>query len=365
MKKIIHVDMDCFYAQVEMRDNPALKNLPIAVGGLPKTRSVLCTSNYEARKYGVKSAMPTDFALKKCPHLIVIPPNFKKYSEASEIIQNIFHKYTDLVEPLSLDEAFLDVSHEANASLLLKKIKDDILKETALTASIGLAPNKFLAKIASDWKKPNGEFIIKPHQVEEFIKHLEVKLIPGVGSKTQELLAQFNIKTLSDIRNANHHILFEAFGKFSYDLINYSKGIDHREVIADFERKSLSVENTFLADLTWSQHLELEFDKVVLELDNRLAEYLSNNPQILIKKIFAKVRFSDFTRTSCELTITADQNFKIPLYREAFLDLLKNNLVKKEKAVRLIGLGVRFQSEEENMINNQLSLFNIGNHVSG
>jgi DNA polymerase-4 len=352
MKKIIHVDMDCFYAQVEMRDNPALKNLPIAVGGLPKTRSVLCTSNYEARKYGVRSAMPTDLAIRKCPKLVVIVPDFKKYEAASEIIQKIFLKYTDLVEPLSLDEAFLDVSHEAHASLLLKEIKNQILKETELTSSIGLAPNKFLAKIASDWKKPDGEFVIKPHQVEEFVKNLKVKLIPGVGAKTHEALLALKIETLNDIRNTDPTILHSHFGKFSTDLINYSLGIDEREVIADFERKSLSVENTFLVDHFWSDKLEIEFNEVLTELDRRL-----ENNNSLIKKIFTKVRFSDFTRTTAEITIPIDQNFRPHHYKTQFLELLKTNLSKRVLPVRLIGVGVRFLPDSENNNNQQLLLF--------
>ncbi|RPJ74960.1 MAG: DNA polymerase IV, partial [Alphaproteobacteria bacterium] len=166
MKKIIHVDMDCFYAQVEMRDNPSLQNIPLAIGGLPGTRSVLCTSNYIARKFGVKSAMPTDYAIRLCPNLVVLTPNFKKYTAASEIIQSIFQKYSSQVEPLSLDEAFLDVSDSPNATALAMHIKNEILMRTGLTASVGVAPNKFLAKIASDWKKPNGLFVIKPTNVE-------------------------------------------------------------------------------------------------------------------------------------------------------------------------------------------------------
>ncbi|MBY0416163.1 MAG: DNA polymerase IV [Bdellovibrionales bacterium] len=168
-RKIIHVDMDCFYAQVEMRDRPELANVPLAIGGQPGTRSVLCTSNYLARKYGVKSAMPTDYAIRLCPKLVVLPPNFKKYQKASEIIQNIFLKYSSKVETVSLDEAYIDVSDCVSATEIGKKIQEDIFKATNLTASVGIAPNKFLAKIASDWKKPNGFFVIKPHEVEGFV----------------------------------------------------------------------------------------------------------------------------------------------------------------------------------------------------
>lgn len=360
MKKIIHVDMDCFYAQVEMRDNPSLKNLPVAVGGAPKTRSVLCTSNYEARKFGVKAAMPTDLAIKKCPHLIVIPPNFNKYQQASELIHHVFAKYTDLIEPLSLDEAYLDVSHESHATLLLKKIKEDILRETDLTSSIGLAPNKFLAKIASDWKKPDGLFVIRPEHVHSFVDQLDVKLIPGVGQKSLQVLHSLNIKTLKDIKSTSPHVLNEYFGKYGHDLINYAHGIDEREVITEWERKTLSVETTFLKDYFWGEELKTHFADVLLELGLRLDEYLTNNPDRKIKKILAKTRFSDFSRTSAETIIRVknDEKFNINEYQDQLLYLLRNNLDKKTLPVRLIGLGVRFYCDNE--INNnewQLPLF--------
>jgi DNA polymerase-4 len=356
-KKIIHVDMDCFFAQVEMRDNPKLKNLPIAVGGLPKTRSVLCTSNYEARKFGVKSAMPTDFAIRKCPHLIVIPPNFSKYQEASEAIHSVFLQFTNLIEPISLDEAYLDVSSTPNATHLLKEIKDSILKKTQLTCSVGLAPNKFLAKIASDWKKPDGEFIIKPHQVNQFVEELDVRLIPGIGPKSLEILKSLNIYKCRDLRKFDVNKLIHFFGKFAHQLVQFANGIDDREVINLYERKTLSVENTFSKDYFWGIELEEEFLKVMNELQLRLTSYFNEHPNHKVKKIFAKARFNDFSRTTTEIIIVPVANFNSFDYLEKFKELLLSNLTKKDMPIRLIGLGVRFHPENETNNGQQLTLF--------
>jgi DNA polymerase-4 len=361
MKKIIHVDMDCFYAQVEMRDNPALKNVPLAIGGLPKTRSVLCTSNYIARKFGVKSAMPTDFALRLCPGLVVIPPNFHKYQEASEQIQEIFYEYTEKVEPLSLDEAYLDVGLEANASKLAMEIKNKIKQKTDLTCSVGVAPCKFLAKVASDWKKPDGYFVIRPNEVDDFVKDLDLKFIPGVGIKTLEHLKSLNIKNCGDLRNIPLPILSTQFGKFSQSLHEYAFGIDDRDVVSDYERKSLSVESTFLQDFFWSHELKLEFEIILKELNHRLGEFLLDDPTRKVKKIFTKVRFKDISRTSTETIIqasTSKNGFNCYEFESLFLELLMSNLSKKNMPVRLIGLGVRFLNHEESKFDFQLPLFN-------
>jgi DNA polymerase-4 len=349
MKKIIHVDMDCFFAQVEMRDNPSLKNKPLGVGGLPGTRSVLCTSNYIARKFGVKSAMPTDYAVRLCPHLIVVPPNFKKYSEASEIIQSIFQKYSPLVEPLSLDEAFIDVSEAKNATALAMEIKKEIFKRTNLTASVGVAPNKFLAKIASDWKKPDGFFVIPPTQVETFIKTLPVKLIPGVGKKGLEVLESLGIKTCEDLRKFPRDILTQYFGKFSYQLHQYSRGIDDREVVSEWERKSLSVETTFVKDIREENNLQLELRELYEEMLSRLYAHFEEEGEKKIKKIFVKVKFNDFVKTTSEETLRFNESddWQNHLHSERFFPLLSHCLQKKGNAVRLIGLGVRFLTQEE------------------
>lgn len=350
--------MDCFYAQVEMRDNPSLKGHPVAVGGLPKTRSVLCTSNYEARKFGVRAAMPTDLAIKKCPNLIVIPPNFKKYTEASEQIHEVFHQYTNKIEPLSLDEAYLDVSNEANASLLIKEIQQKIFEKTKLTSSIGLAPNKFLAKIASDWNKPNGVFVIRPHEVEKFVNDLDVKLIPGVGKVSLGVLHSIGIKTCADIRNVNPQLIYSHFGKFGEDLISYAFGIDDRDVISEYDRKSLSVESTFLKDYFWGDELKKEFDDIFHELQIRLDEFLAEESTKIVKKVLVKAKFSDFTKVSKEMTIDTTKAFNLIDHRENFEQLMDMALLKKPLPVRLIGLGVRFDTKDNLEENNfQLPLF--------
>lgn len=349
MKKIIHVDMDCFFAQVEMRDNPSLRDVPLAVGGLPGTRSVLCTSNYIARTYGVKSAVPTDYAMKLCPKLIVIAPNFKKYSAASEIIHSIFNRYSPIVESVSMDEAYLDVSDVENATALALEIKNEIFKRTGLTASVGVAPNKFLAKIASDWKKPNGLFVIKPNDVECFIKTLPVKLIPGIGKKGYEILTSLSVETCEDLKNIPQEVLNLYFGKFGYDLKQYSNGIDTREVVNVWERKSLSIETTFIKDLKNEEEIKLEMDELYTELISRLEAHFDDEGDKKIKKIFVKVKFNDFSKTSCEetLPITLDTDWKNLIKNDYFIPLLRHCLQKKAISVRLVGIGVRFITQEE------------------
>lgn len=341
--------MDCFFAQVEMRDNPSLKNVPLAVGGLPGTRSVVCTSNYVARKFGVKSAMPTDYAVKLCPNLVVIAPNFRKYSAASEIIHAIFNKHSSLVESVSCDEAYLDVSEVENATALAQKIKKEIFARTGLTASVGVAPNKFLAKIASDWKKPDGFFVIPPKDVDSFIRTLPVKLIPGVGKRGQEVLDSLNIKTCEDLRNTPLEILSQFFGKFSYDLKDYSEGIDERDVVNEWERKSLSVETTFLKDIREENVLQLELKDLYDEMLARLEAHFDEEGEKKLKKFFVKVKFNDFSRTTCEETLRFNEydDCRKSLSPERFFPLLSHCLQRKGNAVRLIGIGVRFVTIDE------------------
>lgn len=218
MRKIIHVDMDCFFAAVEMRDNPALRDIPIAIGGSRVQRGVISTANYPARKFGVRSAMPTATALKLCPHLTLLPGRFDAYKEASNHIREIFSRYTSLIEPLSLDEAYLDVSDsvhcQGSATLMAQEIRETIHRELNLTASAGIAPVKFLAKIASDLNKPNGQFVIAPHQVAEFVKTLPLAKIPGVGKVSAAKLESMGLRTCADVQNSDLAMLLKRFGKF-------------------------------------------------------------------------------------------------------------------------------------------------------
>lgn len=363
IRKIIHVDMDCFYAQVEMLERPELKEVPLAIGGLPGTRSVLCTSNYAARKFGVKSAMPTDYAVRLCPQLIVLQPNFHKYEKASEKIQSIFLKYSSKVETVSLDEAYLDVSEAPSATEIGKLIKDEIFNKTGLVASVGIAPNKYLAKIASDWKKPNGFFVIKPHEIESFVLNLPVKLIPGVGKKSQQILENLGVKTCLDLRRLSPEILALSFGKFSHELYQYCHGIDTREVIAHWERKSLSVESTFIKDICSEEELKLVLEDLYLEMNERLASHLRDEPFKKIKKVFIKIKYSNFKQSTCEETLLPFLYQEECFFRQASLDkfttLLCNTLPRNETyCVRLIGLGVRFLTSDE-VFSEQLSFLEL------
>jgi len=245
-RKIIHIDMDCFYAAVEIRDNPTLQDKPVAIGGTSKQRGVLCTCNYEARKYGLHSAMPTWIALQKCPELILLPVNMAKYKEVSQSIRQVFSNYTDLIEPISLDEAFLDVSssdlHKGSATLMAKAIRSDIYQKEHLVASAGVSFNKFLAKIASDWNKPNGQYVIPPQHKDKFISDLPVSKIYGVGRVTANKLHGLNIHTCSDLQQWKLNELLDIFGKYGSVLYYLSRGIDNRVIQTTREAKSVSVE---------------------------------------------------------------------------------------------------------------------------
>jgi DNA polymerase-4 len=253
LRKIIHIDMDAFYASVEQRDEPSLKGKPVIVGW-PGERSVVCAASYEARKFGVHSAMPATRAKRLCPEGVFIHPNFEKYRAVSTHIRAIFERHTPLVEPLSLDEAYLDVTNELTgiptATETAEKIRSEIREETNLTASAGVAPNKFLAKIASDWKKPDGCFVIRPHQVENFLVDLPVRKIPGVGKVTERELHAININTVGDVRTFTPEQLIERFGKWGTRLWELAHGIDESPVEPSQKRKSWSSENTFERDIT-------------------------------------------------------------------------------------------------------------------
>ena len=338
VKKIIHVDMDAFFAAIEIRDNPSLKGRAVAVGGDPKSRGVIATASYEARKQGVKSALASARAIRLCPELVIIHPNFKKYKEASIKIREIFSRFTDLVEPLSLDEAYLDVTgsdlFNGSATLAAKKIRALIFKETRLTASAGIAPNKFLAKVASDWKKPNGQFLIAPNMIEQFVKNLQVGKIPGVGKVTNEKMRRLGIKTCGDLQTLSLSELMEHFGSFGNSLFYRCKGIDNRDVMPRSERKSLSVERTFAADL---QGIDQCLEKVPIlyeEFLKRLENYRKKENK-KIKTLQVKLRFSDFTST------TVEYGFE-NIGKDNFIRLFKEGLERKKLPVRLMGLGVKF-----------------------
>jgi DNA polymerase-4 len=342
LRKIIHVDMDAFYAAIEMRDNPKLKNRPIAVGGSPRSRGVISTANYEARRFGVRSALPSAMAMRLCPGLTILPPDITRYKEESIKIHDIFLRFTDLVEPLSLDEAYLDVSgsphFNGSATRMAEEIRRVIYLETHLTASAGIAPNKFLAKIASDWNKPDGQFLIAPAEVEGFVRYLPVRKIAGVGKVTAEKMRKMGINTCGDLQSFSPEELASRFGRFGRTLYKLSRGIDDREVVTSRERKSLSVERTFSADLRGFEECAGKIPDLYDEFTKRLSRNREKEEHE-IKTIFVKVKFSDFSSTTVERSVD-------DLASEKFVELFREGYGRKGFDVRLIGLGVKFADND-------------------
>ena len=334
-RKIIHIDMDCFYAAVEMRDNPQYQHIPLAIGGKSEHRAVLSTCNYLAREFGVRSAMPSFKAKQLCPDLLIIPGRMQVYVQVSKQIKAIFFRYTELVEPLSLDEAFLDVTHcplfNGSATYIAQDIRRAIFTELNLTASAGVAPCKFLAKIASDENKPNGQCVITPAQVGSFIKTLALKKIPGVGKVAQQKLAQHGLFTCFDVQQYPAQKLILEFGKLGAALINFSQGIDNREVEPNRERKSLAVEHTFAQDLSSEMHC---LEKIALCYEELEGRWQKVSRDKLIIKVGVKVKFTDFTIKSAE---RKSSELSLPIFNLLLHHLLMSN---PDKPIRLLGISI-------------------------
>ena len=352
-RKIIHCDCDCFYASIEMRDNPALRGKPIAVGGSPDRRGVVATCNYEAREFGIHSAMASATARRLCPDLIIIRTDMEKYRFASSQIHAIFQRYTDLIEPLSLDEAYLDVSDceafRGSAIRIAEAIRNEVRETVGITISAGIAPNKFLAKIASDWNKPDGQFAVLPNEVEDFVAKLAVKKLHGVGKVTAAKMHKLNLRTCKDLQNFGADKLTEHFGSFGERLFQLSKGIDNRPVSTDRIRKSVSVENTFDTDLPDLESCREAMLRLLPKLQKRLDKL---DEQYSIKKQFVKLKFHDFVTTTVEM-VSEDTDTKN--YRA----LCEQGFARGERPVRLIGVGVRVEPLVNNSVGasgNQLSL---------
>jgi len=350
-RKIIHCDADCFYAAIEMRDNPELRGIPLAVGGRSDRRGVISTCNYEARRFGVRSAMASAKARALCPNLVIVPPQIDKYKAASQIMREIFLQFTDLVEPLSLDEAYLDVTAsdkmQSSATRIAEEIRRIIHKRLDITVSAGVSNSKFLAKIASDWNKPDGLFVIPPERVDAFVLQLPVNKIHGVGKVTAAKLQQMNILTCADLRVFSVADLEGKFGRFGQRLYELARGIDSRQVATSRERKSLSVERTFASDLSGVERCLQQIPELLAEFERRIGR-LNCPPNI--SKAFVKVKFSDFTATTLERTGTKPS---LPVYRELMTDALTRNPLP----VRLLGLGVRLSSHGADDSAPQLELF--------
>jgi DNA polymerase-4 len=340
MRKIIHLDMDCFYAAVEMREHPELAGQPLAVGGGSR-RGVVTTCNYEARKFGVHSAMPGFQARERCPHLVFLPPRFEIYRAESQKVRAILHDYTPLVEPLSLDEAYLDVTaSDRYAWDLAKEIRARIFAETRLTGSAGIAPNKMLAKIASDWRKPNGQFAITPEQIDAFVRELPVRKIWGVGPKSAERFAAEGIKTCGDLQKLSLPELARRHGKWGHELYRLCRGEDDRAVEPDRVRKSLSNERTYGENLTTLDACQAALTELVEELFEELRTKADDRK---IRKAVVKVKFADFTRTTKECV---SANPDLATYQA----LLVEARARKDQPIRLLGAGVRFTEEAEEAI---------------
>jgi DNA polymerase-4 len=347
MRKIIHIDMDAFFAAVEMRDNPALRNVPMAVGGASDRRGVISTSNYEARKFGVRSAMATVHALKLCPQLVLVRGRYHKYKEASAIVFEVFHEYTEKVEGLSLDEAYLDVTDcplfGNSATLIAQDIRRKIFERTGgLTASAGIAPNKLLAKLASDLRKPNGQFTIAPGAVEAFIREIPVEKIHGVGKVTAKAMHHLGIRTCRELQAYPRSELAHHFGKFGEALFDFCRGQDERAVEKEHERKSLGTEETFAKDVANVAEMKAH----VLRMCDELRESLEKYPDRTIKNLFVKIKYHDFKVTTIERAM--------PFTAENYLYLLEERWLQDPRPVRLLGAGVKF---EDTLPLSQLPLF--------
>ncbi|MEZ5275674.1 MAG: DNA polymerase IV [Opitutaceae bacterium] len=333
MRKIIHLDMDCFYAAIEVRDHPELRGHPVAVGGDRDRRGVLTTCNYEARAFGVRSAMPTFMALQKCPHLIVVPVRFDAYRYESRRVRSLMQDYTSLIEPLSLDEAYLDVSHLPRpAAEVAGELRRRIYRTTGLTASAGIATNKLLAKIASDWNKPNGQHEIRPEDVAAFMQTLPVRRVWGIGPVAAARLQSLGITTCGEMQQMTALELQQLFGRFGTELYDLCRGRDDREVETNRERKSLSTERTFRVDLETLGECQTRLEPMVEELLDDLRHHRDGPP---VAKAFVKLKFADFSRTTVERT-------GLEPTLDTFAHLLAEGFGRSGQPVRLLGVGVRF-----------------------
>lgn len=350
IRKIIHIDMDAFYASIEQRDNKNLKGKPVIVGGNPHSRGVVATCSYEARRYGIHSAMPSSVAYKKCPYAHFIFPRFDVYHKVSRQIRDIFYRYTDLVEPLSLDEAYLDVTNNKKgikyATQVARMIKNDILIETGLTSSAGVSYNKFLAKIASDYNKPNGLKVITPEDKQEFLDTLPIHKFHGIGKVTERKLRNLGVNSGYDLRQLSINKLESIFKNRGYLFYQLARGIDDRKVEPYRERKSVGSETTLSINLDMN-------DEEVLDILDEICEDVSNRLQYsnkMGKTITLKVKYDDFTK------ITRSISLEHPIYktediRTNVYNLVKN-LAQNKGKIRLLGVTVSNLFEKEDKLTN-------------
>ena len=336
-RKIIHVDMDAFFASVEQRDHPELRGIPLAVG-YDGPRGVVATASYEARRYGIHSAMPMMRAKRLCPHLTIVPGSYSRYKEVSSQVHAIFHDYTNLIEPISLDEAFLDVTENKRqiplAVDIAREIRQRIRDEVHLTASAGISYNKLLAKIASDWRKPDGMTTIHPDRALDFIAQLRVEKLWGVGPRTAEKMHYMGIFTGGDLREVPLQHLMEVFGKMGKVYYDFARGIDNRPVETEWIRKSVGCERTFLEDIYKPSAVLVELYHATEELVRRIAKSDFEGHTLTLK-----VKFSDFTQITRSLTVQPsllDKDGILPVAKR----LLKEVGYSADRPIRLLGLSV-------------------------
>ena len=338
MRRIVHLDMDAFYASVEQRDDPRLRDKPVAVGGKAESRGVVAAASYEARAFGVRSAMPTARAVRLCPELIVVPPDFERYRRVSSQVMEILRACTPLVEPLSLDEAYLDVTENAwgeqFGSRVARRLKQQILEQTGLTASAGVAPNKFLAKIASGYRKPDGLTVVSPDRVESFLQELPVEALWGVGPVTARKLRAVGIERLVQIRTVDMELLRQTVGSLADWLRQLSHGDDPRPVEPDRESKSSSTENTYAEDLVSLESIRSELDRMAREN----ADWLVRK-RLTARTVTIKVRYSDFK------TVTRSHTLSMPTDDPDVIASWAVELLARTeaggRAVRLLGVRVQ------------------------
>lgn len=351
LRKIIHIDMDAFFASIEQRDNPQYRGRPVAVGHAGD-RGVVAAASYEARRYGVRSAMPSKTALRKCPHLIFAPSRFEVYKEVSHRIMSIFLDYTDLVEPLSLDEAFIDVTDNhkemKSATDIAVEIKRRIREETQLTASAGVSYNKFLAKIASDYNKPDGLFVIRPRDAQTFVADLRVEQFFGVGRVTADKMHSMGIYTGADLRRKSEQELIAHFGKMGHIFYTYARGVDERLVISDRIRKSIGAENTFTNNLSEREELIVHMRDIAETVWQR-----TSKRDFKGRTVTLKVKYADFTQVTRSFTVPAAvEDFE--LFWNTAVQLLAQ-IKLEEKSVRLLGLTISNIEEQRMMSARQLT----------
>lgn len=350
LRKILHVDMDAFFASVEQRDDPSLLGKPVVVGGNPNSRGVVSAASYEARKFGIHSALPMAEVYRRCPHAVFLPVNIQKYREVSKQIRQIFLTYTPMVEPLSLDEAFLDVTGSTSlfgpANDIALMIKQRIQQELNLTASVGLACNKFLAKLASDLRKPDGFVVVHPDRIQEFLDPLSVERIWGVGKKTAEQLHTLNIRTVRDLRNLEQGYLTQVLGVIGSQLYLLARGIDDRPVVCDRVIKSIGRETTFATDIADRDLLETVLLKLSVDVGRS-----ARKESLKGKTITLKVRYHDFRAVSRSHTLTRAINLDEVIYQEVCHLLAE---VALKQPLRLIGVTLSNLTDKEE---SQLSLF--------